>query len=173
MTGSNDRIVGEAGRLARSGAMWSKIKALVNARKSSAAGVVKLDEAQVCATALLVEVALSDGIYAEVEAEQIFEIIRNTFALDDATAAAVLEEADNRAEIAADHHGFTKVVKKLPLEEREQLVDSMWRVVFADGQETPDEDAILRKLAHLLHVDPRASRLSRRNAADKGENGEE
>lgn len=153
--------------------MWSKIKELVNARKSTSARGIKLDEGQVCATALLVEVALSDGIYAEVEAEQIFEIIRDTFNLDDATAAAILEEADNRAETAADHHGFTKVVKKLPLEEREKLVDSMWRVVYADGQETPDEDAIMRKLAHLLHVDPRASRLSRRNAADRGEDGDD
>ncbi|MGD2131537.1 MAG: TerB family tellurite resistance protein [Maricaulaceae bacterium] len=152
--------------------MWSKIKSLVSARKGPGAPALKLDEAQVCATALLVEVALSDGVYAEVEAEQIFEIIRDTFKLDDAQAAAILEEADNRAESAADHHGFTKVVKKLPLDERESLVDNMWRVVFADGQETPDEDAIMRKLAHLLHVDPRASRLSRRKAADGNENGD-
>jgi uncharacterized tellurite resistance protein B-like protein len=126
----------------------------------------KLDEARVCATALLVEIALSDGVYANIEAEKIREIIRTTFSLTGEMASRLLEEAEFRAERAADQQGFTRVVKKLPLEERERLVENLWRVAYADGEESPDEEAMVRKLADLLAVDPRTSRLARRKAAD-------
>jgi uncharacterized tellurite resistance protein B-like protein len=151
--------------------MWGALRRLFGGLNGAGPPAEKLDEARVCATALLVEAALSDGIYAMVEAEQIREIIRASFGVSEATAARIIDEAEARAERAVDHHGFTKVVKRLPLEERERLVDSLWRVVYADGEETPDEEAMVRKLADLLHVDPRASRLARRKAADGAKAG--
>ncbi len=150
--------------------MWGAIKKLLGgADGGQRQPRSPLDEARVCATALLVEAALSDGIYADIESDQIRTIIRSSFGLSDSEAARMLEEAEARAEQAADQHGFTNVVKRLPLEEREQLVESLWRVVYADGEESPDEEAMVRKLADLLHVDPRASRLARRKAADGGD----
>lgn len=154
--------------------MWREIKKLLTGASDDQGGAtgVELDEARICATALLVEAALSDGVYAEIEADQITQIVRESFGLDDAKAAVLIEEAETRAEAAVDQHGFTKVVKRLPLAEREGLVESLWRVVFADGEESPDEEAMVRKLADLLHVDPRASRIARRRAADGGPPGE-
>jgi uncharacterized tellurite resistance protein B-like protein len=142
--------------------MWSAIRKLFGGDGGGpSAPRTPLDEARVCATTLLVEAALSDGVYAEIESEQIREIIQTTFGVDDAAAASILNEAEDNAETAADHHRFTNIVKRLPLVEREQLVESLWRVVYADGEETPEEEAMVRKLADLLHVDPRASRLAR------------
>src|SRR5262249_412297 len=109
--------------------------------------------------------ALADGIYADVESDTIRDIIANSFTLDTSAAAAILSEAEQRAEQAVDHHRFTNVVKRLPLEERERLVGNLWTVVFADGEEAPEEQAIGRKLADLLHVDPRRSRLARKTAS--------
>lgn len=147
--------------------MWGAIKKLFGGGDSGDAGVStsERDEARICATALLVEAALSDGIYANIEAEQIQSIIKATFDLDDAETSRILDEAEARAEQAVDQHGFTKVVKRLPLSEREQLVASLWQVVFADGEESPFEEALVRKVADLLHVDPRKSRVARRAAA--------
>jgi uncharacterized tellurite resistance protein B-like protein len=147
--------------------MWGALRKLFGGGDSGSTGAgASLDEARICATALLVEAALSDGIYADIEADQIRAILRSSFNVDDATAGRILAAAEDHAEGAADHHRFTNVVKRLPLEEREQLVESLWKVVFADGEESPEEQAMVRKLADLLHVDPRASRLARRKVAD-------
>jgi uncharacterized tellurite resistance protein B-like protein len=150
--------------------MWSAIRKLFGGGGVDVpvAGGSPLEEARVCATALLVEAALSDGIYADIESEQIRDIVRTSFGVDEAAAANILSNAEELAETAADQHRFTNIVKRLPLNEREQLVENLWRVVFADGEETPEEEAMVRKLADLLHVDPRASRLARRKAADGG-----
>ena len=148
--------------------MWGSIKKMFSDDAAAGAQRTPLDEARVCAAALLVEAALSDGIYATVESEQIIALLRDSFALDDAEARAILEEAETRAEQAADQQGFTREVKILPLEERERLVEGLWRVVFADGEEAPEEQAMVSKLADLLHVDPRQSRLARRRVADDG-----
>jgi len=143
--------------------MWAAIKKLFSGGDGGAdASTSDRDEARICATALLVEAALSDGIYANIEAEQIQTIIKDTFGVDNAEADRILDEAEARAEQAVDQHGFTTVVKRLPLSEREQLVASLWQVVFADGEESPFEEALVRKVADLLHVDPRKSRVARR-----------
>ena len=148
--------------------MWREIRELMGGASSGGSGgtEAELDEARICATALLVEAALSDGVYAEIESDQITQIVCESFGLDAATAAPLIEEAENRAEAAVDHHGFTKVVKRLPLDERERLVESLWRVVFADGEESPDEEAMVRKLADLLHVDRRT--LIRKSGISRG-----
>lgn len=133
-----------------------------------AGGETGIDEARVCATALLVEAALADGIYADIEEERIRQLVSSTFGLSEDKARRLLDEAEGLAEQAVDHHRFTKVVKKLPLAQREQIVEGLWRVVFADGEESPFEEAFVRKVAALLAVDDRASRLARQRASGGG-----
>lgn len=123
-------------------------------------------EARVAATALLVEAALADGIYADVESALISELIAETFTVDAGEAAKILADAEQQAEASVDHYRFTKVVKHLPAEEREKLIESLWRVVFADGEESPFEDAFVRRVSGLLHVNDRANRLARQRARD-------
>lgn len=120
-----------------------------------------LEDARLCATALMVEAALADGVYATIEEELISEVVKATWKLGDEAAAALLDQAEQVAEQAVDQHRFTKVVKRLPEPERIALIEGLWRVVFADGEESPYEEAFVRKIADLLHVDPRASRLAR------------
>ncbi len=129
---------------------------------------VDIEDARLSAAALLVEAALADGIYADVEEELIRGIMRTVWSLDDAASAKLLDQAEQIAEQAVDQHRFTRVVKVLPETEREQLVEQLWRVVFADGEESPFEEAFVRRVADLLHVDPRASRLARKRVLDEG-----
>lgn len=119
----------------------------------------------VAAAALLVEAALADGIYADVEAEKIGMILKSAFGLDDEAASAMQEKAEDLAENAADHHQFTKVVKAcLPASERVALVEQMWAVAMADGEKSPFEDSFIRRIAPLLAVDDRERVLARSRA---------
>ena len=119
----------------------------------------------IAAAALLVEAALSDGIYADVEAEQIHEILMVTFGMDEEKARSVQTEAEDLAEDAADHHRFTKVVKAcLPEAERIALVENLWLVALADGEKSPFEDSFIRRIAPLLAVDDRQRVMARSRA---------
>lgn len=129
------------------------------------------DDPRVCAAALLVEAALADGIYADVEEVRIREVVADVFAMTPEETAKLLDEAEGLAEEAVDHHRFTKVVKLLPLDQRERIVEALWRVVFADGEESAFEEAYVRRITDLLHVDPRTSRLARQRAAGEEDAG--
>ncbi len=120
----------------------------------------------VAAAALLVEAALADGIYAQIEAQVIREAVATSFSLDAEAAARLVEEAEALAERAVDHHRFTTIVKHAPMAERVALIEALWRVAFADGEESPFEEAFVRRIANLIHVPPREARLARQRVKD-------
>lgn len=148
--------------------MFDALKRLIAGQSAKAADPTsaELDPARLAAAALLVDAALADGIYASIESDMIEEVLRNTFRLEEAEAKTLLDAAETEAETAVDHHKFTRVAKTLPIGEREALVEGLWRVVFADGEESPLEAAFMRRVGALLAVEDRVSRLVRRKVAD-------
>jgi uncharacterized tellurite resistance protein B-like protein len=122
----------------------------------------------VAATTLLVEAALSDGIYAECEEAQIKDTLAAAFLLDPDTVDNILDQAEELAESAIDHHRFTKVVKAcLTEQERVALIEQLWLVALADGEKSPFEDAFVRRIAPLLGVDDRERIFARSRAEAK------
>ncbi|MEH6742081.1 tellurite resistance TerB family protein [Hyphomonas sp.] len=121
---------------------------------------------QVAAAALLVEAALSDGVYVNIESDMIAEILLEAFKFDADKADAVLAEGEALAEEAVGSHQFTKHVKKLPVEERISIIEGLYRVALADGEKSDIEDAYIRHVASLLHIDD-ISRAQARQAAEK------
>lgn len=119
---------------------------------------------ELATAALLVEAALSDGIYADVEEAEIITVLCAGFDLKEARAAELLDEAEALAETAVDHHRFTHVVKQLPREQRLTILEDLWRVVLADGERDVQEDALIRRLAPLLGLSDR-DRAETRQAA--------
>lgn len=119
----------------------------------------------VAATALLVEAALADGIYADCEQDQISHILGAAFGMAPEKAARVLDQAEALAETAVDHHRFTKVVKAcLDKQERIALLEQLWLVALADGEKSPFEDAFIRRIAPLLAVGDRERIFARSRA---------
>jgi uncharacterized tellurite resistance protein B-like protein len=103
--------------------------------------------------ALLVEAALSDGLYANIESDMIAEILLEAFGYDPAKADALLAEGEALSEGATGSHQFTRHVKKLPLAERVSVIEALYRVIFADGEKNDVEEAYVRHVAGLLYVD--------------------
>lgn len=145
--------------------MLDWVKSLI-AKVDKDEALVDIAEARLCATALLVETAMADGIYATIEEGKIGELVRNTWNMNEAEATELVDQAEQVAEQAVDHHRFTRVVKRLPEDERVAVVEGMWHVAFSDGEESPFEDAFVGKVADLLHVSVRASRLARQRALE-------
>lgn len=142
--------------------MWEKIRSMFGS--DDTAGNHDAPEPRLAATALLVEAALADGIYADVEEDMICAALADAFELDEQQCRDLIEEAEQLVERSVDHYIFTAQVKRLPARQRQRLVRALWRVVFADGEESPFEDAFVRRIVPLLAVSDRDSRFARQDA---------
>lgn len=147
---------------------------MLDAIKRLFSGETEADDADLhrterAAAALMVQAALSDGVYAEIEEAQILAVLKDGFHMDEDAAAKLLHEAEGLAETAVDHHQFTRVIKELPQERRFAFMTELWKVALADGEKDVHEDALLRRLAPLLALSDR-ERAEARQAALAGRN---
>lgn len=117
------------------------------------------------AAALLVEAALADGIYANMESDTIAEILLESFDFDAERVDTLIQRGELLAEEAIGAHQFTLHVKRLPLAKRVAIIEGLFRVALADGDRCPYEDAYIRHVASLLHVDD-VSRAQARKSAE-------
>ena len=105
------------------------------------------------AAALLVEAALVDGVYANLESDMIAEILVTSFNMSADRADQVLQHGEQIAEEATDTHALTRHVKTLPQSERTGVIEGLYRVSLADGDACKYEESFIRHVASLLHVD--------------------
>jgi uncharacterized tellurite resistance protein B-like protein len=117
------------------------------------------------AAALLVEAALVDGVYVNIESDMIAEILLEAFELEADRVDALISEGETLAEEAVDSFNFTRHVKKLPMESRVKMVEGLYRVALSDGERSDEEDAFIRHVASLLYVDD-VSRAGARQRAE-------
>jgi len=127
--------------------------------------------AEVAVGALLVEAALVDGVYVNIESDMIAEILLESFEFDAARADAVLAEAETLAEEAVGSHKFTRHAKKLALTNRIKVVEAIYRVILSDGERSDVEEAYVRHVAGLLHVDDVSRAQARQRAGARISSG--
>lgn len=123
------------------------------------------DGLQLAVAALLVEAATMDSSFDEEERATIRTLLTARFALEPDDCEALLEAAEAKAGTSTQLFGFTsRVVKAWDATERADLIEMLWRVAYSDGALDPHEDALLRRVAGLLHVPDRDRSLARRRA---------
>ncbi|MBV8166297.1 MAG: TerB family tellurite resistance protein [Alphaproteobacteria bacterium] len=114
------------------------------------------EDVEVAAAALLVEAARVDGQMLPAERATIVQLLGERFGLDAAGAEALLAHG-----IAADdqtvqlHRFATLVNRRFTEEERVELIEMLWAVVYADGVLSAYEANLLRRIGGLLYVDDR------------------
>ena len=114
------------------------------------------DELQLAAAALLVEAATLDGHYGETEQAAIDKLLREKFSLKDEEAQSLHDLAVTEQSEASQLLGFTRTIKdRYSLEERIELIEMIWEVVYADGELHDYEANLLRRLGGLLYVSDR------------------
>jgi len=108
---------------------------------------------RVATALLLIEVAKAD--YAEDVAEDgaMIESLKQFFALDDAAAALLLDEARSTADRAVELQQFTRRLhEQLSVAEKLRVVEMLWQVALADSRLDKHEDHLVRRIAELLYV---------------------
>lgn len=147
--------------------MLNWLKSMFAGKLEQETEVGRTDDPKIAAAALLVETALSDGIYAEIEETRILDVLQTTFLLSDEEARLLLAEAEDLADQATGAHQYTHLVKQLEIEKRISFIEGLYYVSFADGEKCPYEDAFVRHVASLLHVEDRDRAEARKRAETK------
>jgi uncharacterized tellurite resistance protein B-like protein len=123
------------------------------------------EELRIAAAALMVEAAQLDDNFDAQERDKIRELVAERFELGAEESDSLIEAAEARVAESSQLHGFTRVIKaKFNLEERIDLMEMLWEVVYADGELHHYEANLMRRLAGLLHVSDRDVGAARKRA---------
>ena len=102
---------------------------------------------------LLVEVERADFDENITEREETLRLLREHFELTDEEAALLVEEAGRTADHAGSLQAFTRRLHEaLTYEEKQAIVEMLWKVALADSHLDKHEDHVVRKIADLLYV---------------------
>lgn len=125
---------------------------------------------QLATAALLVEVMRIDAETTETERAAVQRAIRTKFGLTGDEADALVALAEEEVRQATDYYQFTSLInQRFTQAQKERVLESMWRVAYADAVIDAHEQHLLRKIAALLHVPDSAyiaAKLRARDATD-------
>jgi uncharacterized tellurite resistance protein B-like protein len=103
--------------------------------------------------ALLIEVAMADHQFSEVELHNLGAILERKFSLSSDELAELINLAKHEANHATSLHQFTQLINQYcSTEEKFKLMKAMWEMAYADGDLNKYEDYIIRKVADLIYV---------------------
>jgi uncharacterized tellurite resistance protein B-like protein len=111
------------------------------------------DDYRLAAAAMLVHAAAIDGEMSQSERDKLHAVIKQRFALDDATTDELITKATAAEHEAVDLYHFTHQLNRaLDEEGRAKIVEMMWEIVYSDGQRDELEDNLIWRAADLLGV---------------------
>jgi len=114
----------------------------------------RFERVQVATCALLMEVAHSDGHYQTVEATIVHDLLAQKFNLSAEAVAELVEYSHQHREESLDLFQFAREINAhFSREEKLDVMEGIWRVIYADGTLDKHEDALARQLATLLRLD--------------------
>jgi uncharacterized tellurite resistance protein B-like protein len=124
---------------------------------------------EVATAALLVEVVRFDREIEPAEREAVLRAVNAKFGLSGDEAATLVRLAEEEARQATDYYQFTSLInKRFSPQQKEQVIEHMWRVAYADDELSAYEQHTIRKIADLLYVPHSAyiaAKLRARDAA--------
>ena len=151
--------------------MINRIKALLKTQGGTsleAGSRHGFPELQVAAAALLVEAAEMDASFDEQERAKILDLVRARFTLSETEAESLVELARQEVVDSSQLYGFTRVVKdNFDHEERVEMLEMLWEVVYADGEKHDHEASLMRRIAGLIFVSDRDCGSARKRALSK------
>jgi len=134
--------------------MLTAIKLYFTERISPVEGQASEQQAIHRATAvLLAEMMRMDGDIKEDEREVIRAALYQHFGLDRQEIDSILSLAEQEAEESHDYYQFTSLINNnFSQEQKIEVIESLWRIAYADKELNKYEEHLLRKVAGLIYV---------------------
>ena len=110
-------------------------------------------DARIATCALLLEMANIDGKFSVSEKEGIIRILQEDYRLSDEHTIALIEAADEELKKSIDLWQFAKLINRnYSTDKKLQIIEMIWKIVYADGRLDKHEDYLVHKLANLLRL---------------------
>ena len=123
---------------------------------------------QLAAAALLIEAAYMDEQFDESERAVVSDLVRRRFDLELDESESLLLEAESAVAKSQQLYGFTRAVNDhFTPQERIELMEMLWEVVYADGRDHDIEAGLLRRLGGLLYVSDRDRAMARQRVLQR------
>ncbi len=111
---------------------------------------------QVATCVLLLEMAFADEEFHAMEDQLIRDLLQDKFHLSEESVAELIELSRRERKESLDTYTFAREINdNFTREEKMELMESLWRIVYADGVLDKYEDYLVRKLANLLRLSHR------------------
>ncbi len=139
-------------------AMLNRIKTLLAGedRDAPTAHSHSISEKQLAAAAILIEAAHMDTSFDDAERTVIERAVQRKFELNEEEAATLIAEAEKVQNQSNHLLRFTRTIKDtFPQEERIELMEMLWEVVYADGELDQYEANLMRRIGGLIYVSDR------------------
>jgi uncharacterized tellurite resistance protein B-like protein len=112
------------------------------------------DPLRLATAAVLLDIGYADGTLTREEDDDLLSYLKRAFALDDTMAQELVKAAAEIRAQTIDHFALTHFIRRnAPLNDRIEIVKTMWRMAYADGRLTEYENYLVRKLADLLGLE--------------------
>ncbi|MCU1229428.1 MAG: hypothetical protein JWO97_2312 [Acidobacteria bacterium] len=112
------------------------------------------DPLRLATAAVLLEIGYADGEFSPAEDGDLAGFLQRAFALSGDVARELIAAAAEIRAKTIDHFALTSFIRKnAPLDQRIEIVRTMWRMVYSDGRLTDYENYLVRKLADLLGLE--------------------
>tara|TARA_B100001250_G_scaffold282792_1_gene244980 strand:+ start:1414 stop:1878 length:465 start_codon:yes stop_codon:yes gene_type:complete len=137
--------------------LFKKIKSYIKkfSSKSSEENPTTKDDTSImnaCAS-LLIEAAFADKIFSETEVDSLKFTLVNKFDFNENDVNQLIEEAENIVEESTSLYEHTRLINdKSSYEDKLRLINSLWKIAYADNEIDKYEDHLIRKISNLLHV---------------------
>ncbi|MCH8013400.1 MAG: TerB family tellurite resistance protein [Candidatus Dadabacteria bacterium] len=109
---------------------------------------------RVATCVLLLEAATADSNFSSEEQEKIIQILKSRFQMDDTSVKELIDKSTMGKKNSTDLWYFTNLINKnLDNEEKYNLMELVWEVIYSDGTLDKFENYIAHKLLNMLNLD--------------------
>ncbi len=112
------------------------------------------DPLRLATAAVLLEIGHADGTFDPSGDGNLAGYLEKAFHLSTDEAKDLIGSADDLRGQTIDHFALTHYIRRnMTLQERIEIVKTMWRIVYSDGKLSDYENYLVRKLADLLGLE--------------------
>lgn len=115
---------------------------------------IETDTVRLAIASLLCEVSAADYEKDHREEDAKSRILQQMLNLDPKGADELLERAEEYCKGSVSVYEYTSKLRSVSDAQRLVLIDALWQVAYADGQLDEHEEALIKKIAGLIYIDP-------------------
>lgn len=132
--------------------MLNRIKSLL-AGGPAKEPALEHERVQVATCVVLLEMAHADEEFQDMEEILVRDLLRRKFDLSEADATELIEFARAQRQDSLDLYQFTRQInEQFSRKEKLEMMEALWRIIYADGVLDKYEDYLVRQLATLLRL---------------------